>query len=86
MCKATSHYRCLYPTKYISTQWGNKNSPSKLLIAFMQSMAFKYTCPICRTTKNTPIPTTNHNTTITSTNTSNDLTIENKLKTVIDIQ
>ena len=40
-------------------QWGNKNSPSKLLIAFMQSISFKYTCPTCRTTNNTPIPTTN---------------------------
>ena len=58
-CTATIHYRCLYPAKEISMQWGNKNSPSKLLIAFMQSIAFKYTCPTCRTTNNTPIPTTN---------------------------
>ena len=56
---ATIHYIYLYPVKEISMQWGNKNSPSKLLIAFMQSIAFKYTFPTCRTTNNTPIPTTN---------------------------
>ena len=58
-CTATIHYRCIYPAKEISMQWGNKKSPSKLLIAFMQSIAIKYTCPTCRTTNNTPIPTTN---------------------------